>query len=360
VVLAALLFGATLALSLADSARTRDAFPQRSASVYDEGSGGASILRRFLEASGVRTSTIEGDRYGPLVTDAVFVLGPTAGIGGAEVRILRSYVEGGGTLVMATDLGFSERAVLEAFGIRLGGAVAAGSHAVSHLALAAPPVRSISIDRGTGLELPSAAEPVIAAPETLVAVLRQGRGLVFVVGTLSPFLNGTIGDADNGRFALALAGAGRSVAFDEFHHGFRGGPDQFAVLFGTWPGRALLAAGAASYLYLLLSGRRLGPPVPLDPRSPRSSLDYVRGFAGLVRRSGRGEIARRRLREDLRRGAARLVGADPDAPLERILGALEPSRAAEVRALDELLRGPLRDPDLLRTVARIQEVTRPR
>src|SRR5207248_9377042 len=66
----------------------------------------------------------------------------------------------------------------------------------------------------------------------------------------------------------------------------------------TWLGRALLVVAGIVFIYLLWSGRRFGPPLPADPRPPRSSLDYVRGFAGLVRRSGRDEIARDRRSEE--------------------------------------------------------------
>jgi hypothetical protein len=127
----------------------------------------------------------------------------------------------------------------------------------------------------------------------------------------------------------------------------------------TWPGRALVFAAALTFLYLVLTGRRLGAPIPLDVRAARSSLEYVRGFAGLVRRSGRGEIARRRMRADLHRGLARGLGLDPATPFDRVLatvGMHDRTRAAEARALDDALGRPLRDEQLLRTVAQIEKL----
>ncbi len=120
-------------------------------------------------------------------------------------------------------------------------------------------------------------------------------------------------------------------------------------------------AVAVGFLYLVLSGRRLGPPVPLDPRPARSSLEYIRGFAGLVRRSGHGEIARRRLRRDLRGGLARALGLDPGMPFDRILATLaaaDRQRAAEARAVDDALGGRLREDQLLRTVAQIERLVK--
>jgi hypothetical protein len=192
---------------------------------------------------------------------------------------------------------------------------------------------------------------------------REGAGTLIVVGSLAPFINQFLPTADNGRFALSLAaagfGSGRSIGFDEYHHGAHPSAELMAVLERTWLGRAMLLAGALIFVYLWWSGRRFGPPLPADPRPPRSSLEYIRGFAGLLRRSGRDEIARERLRRDLRLGLATRYGLDPATPLDRILVTVEaddPPVAAEARAADTALAGRLRDNELLRTVARIERL----
>jgi hypothetical protein len=89
----------------------------------------------------------------------------------------------------------------------------------------------------------------------------------------------------------------------------------------------------------------------------RSSLEYIRGFAGLLRRSGRDEIARDQLRRDLRIGLAARYGVDPATPLDRILvtvDADDPRVAAKARVTDAALAGHVRESDLLRTVALIE------
>jgi hypothetical protein len=119
-------------------------------------------------------------------------------------------------------------------------------------------------------------------------------------------------------------------------------------------------AGLATFLYLVASGRRLGPAIPLDPRPPRSSLEYIRGFAGLVRRSGHGEIARRRLRRELRTNLARELGLDPETPVADIIAEIattDRERAARARSIDEALARPLRDDVLLRTVREIGRIS---
>jgi len=131
------------------------------------------------------------------------------------------------------------------------------------------------------------------------------------------------------------------------------------VLTGSWSGRALVLAGALGLAYLAVTGRRLGPPLPLDPRPPRSSLEYVRGFGGLVRRSGHREIPRQRVRDELRLGLARQSGVDPATAFEDVVALLsrrDPARAARAVALDDALRRAPRDEQLLRIVAQVRDV----
>lgn len=363
--LAIVLFAAAVALGIMTAGTSDETGISRSASIYDEGPGGTSVLRRYLEANGVRTTSLQSDRF--VVPDevrTVLLLGATTEITTADVATLRAHVRAGGSLVVASDLALTERGLLEAFGIRRGGAaVRPGEHEVASIALATPLVRRILVDVGIALDPgPGGIALVSDRSGAIVAAVREGLGTVFVVGTLAPFLNGSIGSADNGRLALALAGLalpGGVVAFDEYHHGLRASPNALAALTGSWPGRSLLLAGLLGFAYIALTGRRLGPPLPLDPRPPRSSLEFVRSFAGLMRRSGRREIPQRRIREDLRTGLARQCGLDPATPAEEVFEVLarrEPARAVRARALDDALAGRTRDEQLLRIVAEVQDL----
>lgn len=366
-ILAAVLFVATLALSAATS-RTDETGLSRSASVRDDGPGGAAVLRSWLEGLGVTTRVLAGDRFAPDLASerVVMVLGATEPLTPADVSALRGFAADGGTVVVATEAGISETLLLDALGVDLAGVAPLGEHRVigAHAALAG--ADAVSIDRGRELDLGARGIAIArTARGPLAAVVREGAGAFYVVGSLAPFLSGQIGEAGNGRFVLALvetALRGGAVAFDEYHHGAHPPPDVLALLERTWPGRALLIGGALLFAYIVLTGRRLGPPLPLEHRAPRSSLDHVRAFAGLVRRSGHGVLARERVRRDLRAAVARTVGMDPRAPAERLFGALahvSPERGAEARELDALLSRPLRDADLIRTVRRIDALIRP-
>ncbi|HEX9496715.1 MAG TPA: DUF4350 domain-containing protein, partial [Candidatus Limnocylindria bacterium] len=338
----------------------------RSASIYDGSAGGASVLRRYLEGSGVTVVPVEGDHFAP--ADArvtvLFLLGTIDPLESADLRTLHEFVRAGGTLVIATDLGLNERRLLDDFGLPpRGGSVRAGDVPVRSAAFAAPPVRTLNIDLGLALKPRDDATPLVfsdGAP--IVGLASEGRGRVFAIGSLGPFVNAGIGLADNGRFALALTGGAARVGFDEYHHGSRPAPELTALLGQTWLGRALIAAFAAIFAYTALTGRRFGRALPLDPRPPRSSLEYIRGFAGLVRRSGHGEIARRSLRDDLHRALARQAGLDPRTDFDRVLNAIavqSPARANEARRLHGALAGRLRDDALVRAANDVARLIRP-
>ena len=342
----------------------------RTGSVYDDGAGGSAALRRYLAAMGANTTTVQGDRFvpDPSAATVLFILGATEVITTSDTDNVKKFVAAGGTVIVATDLGLLERPLLDAFDIRVTGIAAPGTHPLRSAIFADPPARAIAVDRAGSLSLgPKALALASDGRTTIVAAVREGRGTFYVVASLGPFVAAGLGQADNARFALALAhdavAIGGTVAFDEYHHGSHPSTDVLVLLQSTWPGRALVFASIVGFLYLVLSGRRLGPPVPLDPRPARSSLEYIRGFAGLVRRSGRGEIARRRLRRDLRGGLARALGLDPGMPFDRILatlGATDRARAAEAQAVDDALGRRLREDQLLRTVGQIERLVKAR
>jgi hypothetical protein len=364
---ALLLAVATLVFAFA-TVGTAPASSGRTGSVYDDGAGGAAALRRYLEAMGASTTTLQGERFAPDVSTAsvLFILGATEAITPTDAESVRRFVSAGGTAVVATDLGLLERPLLDAFGLSINGLALPGTHLLTNAFFADPPARALAVDRAGSLSLsPRALALASDGRTTIAAAVREGRGTFYVLASLGPFLAAGLGQADNARVALAFAHdavtVGGTVAFDEYHHGFHPSADVLVLMQTTWPGRALVFAVAAGFLYLVLSGRRLGPPVPLDPRPARSSLEYIRGFAGLVRRSGRGEIARRRLRRDLRGGLARALGLDPGMDFERVLATLaatDRQRAAEARAVDDALGRRLREDQLLRTVGQIERLVK--
>jgi hypothetical protein len=333
------------------------------ASVYDDGGGGAATFRRLIDAIGVRTVTIEGDRFAPHIESAgvLFMLRPSELVTPPDVAAIRAYLREGGTVVVAHDFELFLQPLLDSFDIHLAQGAPSTRSRLAGALFAAPAAREIDLDPGRELRLGAAWDPIGTDGRAPTAAMRtEGAGTLIVVGSITPFLSDTIGNADNARFAVALAGpavASRgAVAFDEYHHGVHPAPSILAVVERTWPGRALAFAIVVAFAFIVLTGRRLGPPQPLDPRPPRSSLEYVRGFAGLVRRSGRQEIVRDRARRELHLGLARAHGLDPATPFVDIVAGQRvgsAGRADEAAELDVRLQQRLREPELVRTVARV-------
>lgn len=340
----------------------------QTASVYDEGQGGAATLRRLIEGLGVRTISLEGDTFAPRFASerVLLMLRPSEAITVPDVAAIHAYLQEGGTVVVAHDLELLILPLLESFDIRFAQAASADRTRLSGALFVAPPAHQIENGTGRELRLGPAWDAVGSDGRgPTVAMRSEGRGTLVVVGTVTPFLTASIEHADNARFAVdlisAAAALGGTVAFDEYHHGFHPAPSILAVVQRTWPGRALLFVLAMGFAYIALTGRRLGPPQPLDPRPPRSSLEYVRGFAGLVRRARRQEIVRDRLRRELHAGLARGAGLDPTTEFAQVVARIRvdhAQRADEALAIDEQLRRRLREHDLVRTVARVATLLR--
>jgi len=362
VVAGAVLLAFALALT-AFGMRSEDQDHGRTASVYDEGPGGAATLRRLIDALGVRTTTLEGDRFAPRIEDArvLFMLRPSELVTVEDVAAVRAYLRDGGTVVVAHEFELFLQPLFEAFDVHLAQVASSSRTRLAGALFAAPPAHEIQTDPARELRLGTGWDPIGTDGRAPVAALRtEGSGTLIVVGTVTPFLTDSLANADNARFAVALTAAavatGGAVAFDEYHHGVHPAPSILAVVERTWPGRALLFALVVTFAYVALTGRRLGPPQPLDPRPPRSSLEYVRGFAGLVRRAGRQEIVRDHLRRELHAGLARAEGLDPATPFGHVVDRIRESsgsRADEAALLDAQLQHRLHEPDLVRTVARV-------
>jgi hypothetical protein len=359
----------TLTLLLAAlAARPDEGAHGVTASVYDEGPGGAAALRRLIEAVGAHTATIEGDHFAPRAASArvLFMLRASELVTQQDVAALHDYLRDGGTVVVAHDFEIFIQPLLESFDVHLAQVASQDRSRLSGALFAAAPAREIQADVARELRLGPGWDPIGTDGRAPTAAMRtEGRGTLIVVGTVAPFLTSNLATSDNARFAVGLASAavasGGSVAFDEYHHGVHPATTMLAVVERTWPGRALLLVMVVAFLYVALTGRRLGPPQPLDPRPPRSSLEYVRGFAGLVRRAGKQEIVRDRLRRELHAGLARGAGLDPATELSRVIDRVRETSAAradEAAALDAQLRHRLRERDLVRTVARVATLLR--
>src|SRR5438128_7666602 len=179
----------------------------RSASVYDAGPGGTAALRKYLEAMGAFTMTVQGDTFAadPSQIGVLFILGPSEQFTQFDALAVRRFVTAGGTAVLASDTGLPESALLDTFDVQVAGPIGPGRYPIGGVTFADPPTHAIAIDRGISLSLGTGRVPLAAAGQAIVALAREGTGSLIVVGSVGPFLTAELGEADNGRFALGLA-----------------------------------------------------------------------------------------------------------------------------------------------------------
>jgi uncharacterized protein DUF4350 len=165
-----------------------------------------------------------------------------------------------------------------------------------------------------------AATPLLIAPNGDWMALRMPykEGSLIVLATPQLLTNAALGDPQTARFVfreVISPAIGHAFIVDEAHHSFApvvaGGPATFnQLLFETSAGRAVIFAAVLTFVYVLLSGRRLGPALPARPptETRRTMYEHVQMLANLYRRAGQFAVVRdafsRRFARLLARGAA--------------------------------------------------------
>jgi hypothetical protein len=167
------------------------------------------------------------------------------------------------------------------------------------------------------------ATPLLISPDGDWLALRTPykQGSLVVFASAEPLLNVGLHDEATARFVyreiVSSAGAG-PVVFDEAHHtnapvGLSNGVPHTVggLLFDTPPGRAIMYAAFLAFVFLILSDRRLGPPLPV--RTPtetrRTMFEHVQMLANLYRRAGQFSVVRGAFARQVARQLARGVGS---------------------------------------------------
>jgi Domain of unknown function (DUF4350) len=295
---------------------TRDSARRPLGSSYSYQADGAAALFLWSEALGgsprrLSDSTWPSDQ----VPRTLIVLQPETPLVRADRDAFDEVARNGGTLVLAGD-----SAALQLYARELG------------VAFEPTRITSSAVAQGDALAVHSRyrlrtgdGSALMSAPNGDVLALRRPYlgGALIVVASPEPFTNSALRDQDMARFVFrnVLAGA-HATAFDEVHHSYA--PPSAAepatlqdLLFDTPPGRAVLYAAALTFGFLLLAGRRLGPP--LAERSPtemrRTMYEHVHMLASLYRRAGQFATLRGAFVRHYQRRAASTVLAPERASL---------------------------------------------
>ena len=301
----------------------------------------------------IRTSL---DRAG-LDPAATLVLADPGDVSEAEGQAIAAFVAAGGRLVAA---GRDVEPVLA--GLPGGGPEwVDASVGTGRPLVPAPEVAGVGDVESVGggaWDDPGGTLPLLGGGDRLLAtVATVGGGRVVALADASPLQNRLLARADNAAFGLAIAGAGRPVAFAEAQHGY-GRSTGLGAIPARW--RWALAGGfLAAVVWMWSKGRRLGPADEIAPTTAPARRAYVDAMAGALARTRQRDVLAAPLQARARRRLAARAGLGPDATEDDL------RRAARDLALppdevDALFRPCSSDDDVLAVGRALAQLGEPR
>jgi hypothetical protein len=223
-----------------------------------------------------------------------------------------------------------------------------------------PPFDEITLNTGRVLQFERADVAHLLGTDdgTVLLGIQQGRGYIFISSASRPFTN--VGLRDEASAALVLNLLRRvppdgRILFDEYHHGFFEPPSLRSTVFSNAWGWALLYSLVVLVLYLLLTGRRFGRPVPLAEESARrSSAEYVESMADLFQRGRQRQYVLQHYYTAFKRRLAKPYGINPRLEDERFVAELASystiDREKLLALLHRMQRQHVSEDELLRVV----------
>lgn len=199
----------------------------------------------------------------------------------------------------------------------------------------------------------------------LVEVIPKRGARVLILSDPVLLSNRSLREHDLGPTLLRLlAGAGRGVRFDEYHHGFDAGGGLLGEVV-AWSGRspwgwAAWQLTAVGLLALLVAMRRTGPIRSVIVRTRRSPLEHVRALATALRAARGHDVAIDLLVAGLRRRLSRdgraMRGSNP-AWMAQLQDRVRTPRArAAVQRLGTLTRPGRSAEDVLAVANAVEDV----
>jgi hypothetical protein len=313
-------------------------------SSYSTEPGGARGLFEWAAAVGgspvrIQDASLPGLTSGQVPT-TLLVLQPEAPLDPAAQVAFDNVPRQGGTLVVAGD-SLPWLLYTEALGVTV-------EPVSDSFTTASTPDGALTIDVMYRFRLTSdgdGSSPLLVAANGDVVALRMPykQGSLVVLATPEPLTNAGLADASTARFVYrqiltpaspVSPGALPTLAFDEAHHSFApptAGPTTLnQLLFDTSIGRAIGYTVLLVFMFLLLGGRRLGPPLAARPpmAARRTMYEHVQMLADLYRRAGQVAVVRRSFDEHYKRELARGIVSSPKrvAALSLALARVEAAR----------------------------------
>jgi hypothetical protein len=376
IALIAALFGALILFTVYGPGRGTTDTQDVRGSTHSTGDNGALALQRWLATIGYAAPNLEYNQWRiPDDAHALLILNPTKQpILDAEAQEIVRWVRAGGTLIAIDEQPQSAFAsnrlwpLLEATTVVTHtGVVTVERATATQPLLMAPPVTSVPVKTANALTLKNPGYVTVLQTRfgpTLVG-RQEGRGYLYLGVAAHPFTNAGLREPGSAGLVLNLLARvprGGTVLFDEYHHGFArapaGAPSLRRIALGQWWGWAAVYSLAVVGLYIVLTGRRFGRPVPLQRDvARRSSAEYVQSMADLLQRAHKQQPVAQHFHDGLKRRLARAYGIaaeeDDELFVRRLFNTsnLSQQQAAALRqVLEELRRPGLGDADLVRLV----------
>lgn len=297
-------------------------------------------------------------------TDIILMLEPTLSATEQEWGQLNSWVEQGGTLIVAGE-GFVSLLAFEQYDIQL----ETQAQLLTDFSQTSPLIVSdqspISANVNSYLQTDRAdwVVHVASGDKPIVASFAQGRGRVFVMSTAYPFSNSGLKEAGNALFVASVlqTANGKQVWFDDWHHGIRSS-SAYANGPGVWlretaVGQSFLFIAILIFIWLLLQGRAFGRPVPLPAEvNKRTPLEYITAIANVNRRAGNQTTVLQDTHQRLKRHLGLRYRLSPALPDEEFIKQLKTYRlnldTDEIEVLlQNLKKKPTNEAQLVQLVA---------
>ncbi len=361
VLLLALLIGAA-ALTI----RTNEDRGETGASSYARTDEGLLALYLWVDALGYDADRLEYRAFVPGETDhALLIINPIDPISADAAAATLDWVTAGGTLIFADDtpsFSSASRALLDGLDATI--AVYTDTEIVTRSepmqpVFTNPPVRSATVEAGRYLIVDDPAfVPIMgAAGEPVLGMIPRGAGIIFLASSAYPFSNIGLRDPENAALVqnlLRRLRPGERVLFDEYHQGRASAPATGARTADTIWGRAGLYALLTVAGFLLLSSRRLGPPIAATGASAaRPATEYLSSVADLLRRGSKRAFVAAHEHQRLKRRLARPYAVNPaldDQDFVRELSRFQRYRESDLVAILARLRNPADEQALMHTV----------
>jgi hypothetical protein len=330
-ILALVALGGVAAVALAPAPAPDNANPNS----WSTGTGGSWALYHLSQGLGTRPARVTGsDLPAALRGRATLVeYQPTVPFSRLAARAIVAFVRSGGRLVLAGGATPVTRPLLSLLGLAATGHLPARALS-ERLPLGGTGPLRVEMGAGPGYGAStSGALPLLGGdPHPAAVLLLLGKGEAIVLNSGYPFSNLGLPLAQDGLFAARALGLapGRTVLFDEIHHGYQLGNGTAALLWGTTLGASSLVLAALCLLFLASAGRRLGRPLPgAQLLARRGTEEHLEAVANLYSRTGDRRAIAERYRSELATAiaagptSADGAGADVRAPAQELLQVLE-------------------------------------